>query len=560
MVIDPDADRTERTKTMKRTRQLLLGAACLLAAACGSDDATVDDARVGEADSAPAMHVMKRVRDKFEVTYQPDTVIVSDKAMQYLATPVVGSNRLEFSREAKPHLDLEEGKVTIFPMAALVRVVSWEETADRIVVRTEPASLTDAIKDADIQSEVEISWQQLTSRNEIGQPGFRLSLLRDAVASDGVGEASTSISYTWKHPTGLKIDFKLKPESADKLGFEISASASGTAYKKSVKPDEFARMFPTRYRNGNAFQPVMADESLGPNSRTASAGSTIDNSRSTGSAAYEPPDGAPATAPGDSDGLTVSLKGGTKGFAKASGHMSGFTQLLDLEIRDGEVQDMVIDFKSLSGEVKLEAAALQGLVSTFNLSIPVEYSFTVPLGGIIPLTFTLGAEISFRPIIEQGTSGSSQLCFLVAYDGSTGLEWSDGSFSNQSSVRRRDVGTCPNQETVSAGRLTVGMGATFNFPKFKVSLFHLPVATSIYVSSDGVTTYEPGIASALKACQAGKIDLKLVVEATMKLLGIADAKVQAKLWQGKKEWTCEGTVVASTFDKGGGEQQSVSDR
>ena len=220
---------------------------------------------------------------------------------------------------------------------------------------------------------------------------------------------------------------------------------------------------------------------------------------------------------------------------------------------------MVIDFKSLSGEIKLEAAALQGLLSTFRLNIPIEYTFTVPIGGVLPLTFTLGADLSFRPILDMGTAGSSQMCFVIAYDGSTGLEWSDGTFSNQSTVTRRDVSTCPDQETVSAGRLTVGLGATFNFPKFKVSLFHLPVATSIYVSSDGVTTYEPGIASAMKPCQAGKVDLKLVIDATLSLFGLSN-KVEAKLWQGKKEWKCDETVVATTFDKAGGEKQSVSER
>ncbi len=543
---------------MRKTRVFLCGVAALAVAACGSDE-PADGPSAVAGDSESSMHVMRQVKDKYDVTYQPGTVIVSDKAMQYMATPVIGSNRLEFSIDAKPHLDLEKNQVTIFPMAALVRVISWEEQADRIVIHTGPATLTEAIKDAVIQTEVRIDWQELAARANEAAPGVRFSLFSDAVASD---ELSTSFSHTWKHDeTGLKINFKLKPESADKLGFEITASAGKKAYKKSIKRDEFARLFPTRYANANAFQPVAAEESLGPNSRFADAGGTVDNARTGGdeSESYQPPDAPPAEAPGEPGELTASVSGGTKGFAKASGHMSGFSQLMDLQIRDGEVQDFVLDFKSLSGEIKLEAASLQGLVSTFNLSVPIEYTFTVPVGGIIPLTFTLGADVSFRPIIEQGTSGSSKLCFVIAYDGSTGLEWSDGAFSNQSTVTRREVDTCPDQETVSAGRLTVGMGATFNFPKFKVSLFHLPIATAIYVSSDGVTTYEPGIASALPACQAGKVDLKLVVEATMQLLGLVDTKVQAKLWQGKKEWTCDNTLVVTEFDKNAGDKKRTSD-
>ncbi|MEO1246442.1 MAG: hypothetical protein AAFX56_12240 [Pseudomonadota bacterium] len=528
---------------LRHTIVLTLG---LLAVSCSSDDPPTSPALGGGDDRQ--MHTMERLKEKYEVSYQPGTVIVSNEAMRYMARPVFDSNELVFSLDAKPHLDLEENAVTIFPMAALVRVVSWRESGDSIIVQTEPAALTDAIKDADIESVVEIGWSQVVSQHAAPESGIRFSLIPAAHAGEETGRMYGSISQSFEHE-GIKLTYSLKPQSADRLNFQITLSANKEMYKKALKQEDLERKYPTSYVNGDAFQPVRADESYGDNTRDTGTGADY---------SQPPSEAGGSNYLGDTGGGVSANVKGAIGFAKATGHISGFQQWFDLKISDGVPQDVYIDFKSLSGEVKLEAATLAGLVSTMQLSVPIEYVVTVPIGGIIPLTFTIGADLSFRPIIERGTSGSSKLCMMFAYDGSTGLRYSNGSFSNESTFRKRTASMCKNDETVSAGRLTVGLGTTFKVPRFKVSLFRLPIATSIYFMMDGVTTYEPGIASAMQACQAGKQHLAVIAQATMKLLGIINTEVHAKLWDLKKEWTCEKKLVTTTFDKAGGEQKSES--
>ncbi|MDJ0709674.1 MAG: hypothetical protein QNJ14_04750 [Woeseiaceae bacterium] len=533
---------------MNRTNHAGLLALTLVVAACGSDGPEPQADAYGNPEEQ--IHTMERLKEKFEVTYQPGTVIVDNEAMRFMARPVIESNELVFDKDAGPYLDLQQGAVTIFPMAALVRVKSWAERGDSIVIQTEPALLTDAIKDADIESIVEIGWTQMVSQSDSPDAGIRIELIPTAYAEEEVGEVYGSISQTIK-AGGMAITYKLKPQSLDRLDFEVSISANKEMYKKSVKQEEFKRDHPTRYVNAGDFHPVPANESYGDNLRDT--GSDTDYTQP-----Y--PDADNRNYEGDTNRRLSGNVKGSIGFAKATGHISGFQQWFDLEISDGVPQDVYIDFKQLSGQMKLEAASLEGLLSTMKLSVPVEYVITVPIGGVLPLTFTLGADLSFRPIIEQGTSGSSKLCMIFEYEGSTGLRFSDGSFKNESTFRKRSAELCKRDETVSAGRLTVGMGTTFNIPKFKVSLFRLPIATSIHLMMDGVTTYEPGIASALQACQHGKQHLAVIAQATMKLFGILNTEVHAKLWDYKKEWTCEGTVVTSTFDKAGGEKKKESKR
>ena len=525
---------------------------------CGKDESDPPERPGSKSDgdiiAEGGMHSVRKIKDKFEVTYQDDTVIVAEDAMRYMAPITDDYQNLEFSIEAKEHLNLEQGKVTIFPLAALGRVESVQERGDKILVKLSPAKLTDAIKDADIESVVEIGWKKLTdgSASNFGiKPAgpITISIFNQAIAADEVGvwENSITFKFTYKH---VEFEFKLIPESLDKLKFEISAKASTKAHKKPIKPEEVARDFPNQrvnasnahadYYHHDEFQPVASDG-------VPSGGEPSGGEWSEG-------DGGD----GWSESLGDHLVGEIKGVAKVTGHISGLTQALDMEINDGALGKFYFDLKQLSGEMKIESVSLSGLASTINLKIPLEYSIPIAI-GFIPSTLKIGAELSFRPIVDLGTSGSSQLCFMARYDGSTGFKWENGSFSNQSVVRERTAETCPDSETVSAGRVTVGMGTTAKFPSISLEIFGETLVPNLYVKLDGVTTYEPGIASAQKACQAGKEELALIFKAVLSFLGI-EAETESMLWQHKKEWTCDGTVVETTFDKAGGKQKSESSR
>ena len=409
---------------------------------------------IGTQSTDESMHAMTIKESKYEVTYQPDTVVVAQEAMQFLSTPIRGKNELVFAAAAKLHLNLEKGKVTIFPMAALVRVQSWQEVGGNIVVQTAPAVLTDAIKEADIRSLTEISWNELLAQADEQERAFTFHLFPEAVAEEELGHAYASFSRTFGPFKGLSVTFTLKPEAGNKLAYEITAKASKKAHKNPINRSQFAERYGTSYLNANEFQPVSSEY--------------VDNTRGF-SGEEEPVDYTSSESLRSSRDSSVGLEGGTKGFLKASGSISGFQSRFNLQIRSASVNSVDFDFSSVQGDMKLESASLSGLASTFHLKIPIEYSITVPLGGVIPLTFTLGAELSFRPIVDVGTAGSAKLCFYARYDGSTGLQYSNGIFSNQSQVSERTTENCPDTDTVSAGRVTVGMGSTVTFPAETVS-------------------------------------------------------------------------------------------
>jgi hypothetical protein len=81
-------------------------------------------------------HSVRVIKEKYEVVYQDDTVIVSEEAMRSLLSISEDQETLEFEGTARPLLNLQRGKVTIFPLTALRRVVSWQETGEKIIVET----------------------------------------------------------------------------------------------------------------------------------------------------------------------------------------------------------------------------------------------------------------------------------------------------------------------------------------------------------------------------------------------------------------------------------------
>lgn len=523
---------------------LLLGS-CQLLVSCGSDDGSdgsqSDD---GVVTSVGAFHSVRTIKEKFEVTYHDDTVIVSEDAMRFMAPTYDDPKLLEFSIDAEPYLNLEAGKVTIFPRAVLRRVVSWQKSGDKILVKTEPAILTEAYKDADIESVVEIGWQKLqqgavvsTGIQQNGPVTFRFFSDAYAEDTDGTGEWTTEFSRKFKHK-GLTVEFKLMPESWDKLKFEITASASKAANKKSFNEEEIAANFPNQRVNaGTAHADYYHHDEFMPVESDGIAEEDSDRSMTS---------------------FTAGLSGNAKGFAKATGYISGLTQVLDIEINDSELGAFYYDLKSLQGQLKIESVSMEGLIGTFNLKIPLEISIPMLVGGL-PVTLKLGAEFSFRPIVKSGSEGSAKMCFIASYDGSTGLRFENGTFKNEAVTREKTADTCPNSETVSAGKFTVGLGTTVKFPSVSLQLFRIPVVANIHVKLDGTTLYEPGILNARPACQSGTEDIALIVKATLKFLGF-DIETHSKLWQTKKEWNCDKKIIKSTFDKDRGEQSTVSSR
>lgn len=507
-------------------------------AACGEQTQTPDY----------AMSSLDVLTSRVEVDYVPEAHVVDEEVMAYFLSDLEAPPEvLVFSREAKDRLGLQEGQVTVFPRVALRRVDSWREVDDTVEVQTSPALFTEAFENADIEVVSRINWRAPPGQGvqvAFGTP--TLTLFPSAHAAEGA-PWSISRSLTLK---GVQVGLKLTPKSADRLEFEVTGKISKSAKMKSIVPAEALRAAPVQsvdYRG--SYHPDTAWD----NTRDGS-GATGDTGPPTATTQVLDGEETPAYAPepaSSASGASGSL-GATVGSVKVSGHISGFEQALNLGVANRQLQDFEFKIRDLEGEVRLEGAGLSDAAGSFSLKLPLEVSIPLPT-GIIPTRLKLGASLEMRPQVH---TGSSKFCFKATFSGDSGFSYRDGGLKNESSAGSHRVGNCEEEETVSAGRLTVAFGANATVPQLSLQIFGNTLVPSMGLKYAGVTKYEPGILSARPACQAGSTDLAMVMNVVLDFLGTQLSR-EAKLWQKKREWNCDGTVTESSYDRFSGEQTST---
>lgn len=540
-------------KSIMRNFSMVL-LACLVSS-CSSD---TKETAAGTDFSQGVAHNTEILHSVYDVTYQDDTIIVSDDAMQYFQYASDDLTTLTFRKDAGPLLDLEKGKVTIFPLTALRRVTSWSEEGDSIIVNTEYAALTDAIKDGKIELTAKVSWQPGLRQTKLTSSTQRtwlppISVFPTAHADDDI-DLIDSISMKLPIKSlGLDLGMKLTPETTDKLKFEVTVKASKAFFRKSITRHDALLAYPPRTVNSFNWYGTNTVPDAGRTESDYSSGGAATN------AVGGDPDSIPENSRSDAAGEAI-FRGGVEAlnpqaFGKISGHISGFTPTLRIRIEDSEVKHFLFRIDDLKGEAKLEGASLDSVVGTANLKIPLEIGIPLPVGGM-PVELKLGAEFSFRPIVHTGTA---KLCFDAKFDANTGVEFRDGNLTNSSAGLNRSLQTCSESETVAAGRITVGMGATAKFPSVSLSLFRDVVVPNVHIHFNGVINYEPGILSAQRACQSGKASVGAIIALKLKLFKILSMDKQAKLWETEKEWTCDKQLVERKFDKETGEKETVSD-
>ena len=475
----------------------------VVVAGCGQEPS------VPASDSTAGFSDQTTLKEIYDVEYADGVAIIDDDAMEHLQSATDG--KLTFSSDAKGVENLTPGQVVVFSKHTLGRVISVDKSGAGIVVRTTPAKFTEAFRNATIELETRVAWRQPVA--VAVQPRFQL--IRSAVADDAT-EWAIKGKFDYK---GVKADVAFKPKSADRLEIEINAKMKSITRSESV--DHSNRT------------PVTANDILDPDA-------SLDYS-----AGIPETSGAPT--PGEKVGATVAK-------VKVTGHISGFVQALQINVRDSNLEKFDFRIRDLEGEIRVEGAGLQDAAGSFELSLPIEYIIPVPI-GVIPVAVKVGASIKLTPQVHLG---SSKFCFRAQYAASSGLSFETGSLKNQSKVKTKKVNLCGKEETVSAGRITVGFGATANVPEVSLLIFGNTIVPSIGLNYGGVTNYEPGILSAQKACQSGNTDLKAVVKIVLSFFGV-EVEGEHKLWQQKKEWTCDGKIVLTSFDPINGEKKTTTD-
>ncbi len=497
---------------MKRlTRVLLLTVAAALVA-CGDDPAD------STAQSGGGFSTTTTLKERYEVEYVDGVALIESDTVSHLISHDLATGTLTFSADARDELDFSPGQVVVFSRLSLGKIKAVRESGDNIIVETTPALFTEAFLNADIELETRVGWREPAT--VVNLPGFQL--IQSAVADE-----SWSIGHKFKYK-GVDVNVKFMPKSADRLEFEINAKLS-----KDAKMKGFTRA-----------------EAAGKSEKKTVTAADILNLDET--PAYSA--GLPEPETGDRMPTLTGSAGGSVAAVKATGHITGFVQALQINVRQSSLKKFDFRLKELKGELRVEGAGIADAAGSFDLKLPLEYIIPLTVGAI-PMAVKIGAGLKLTPQVH---TGSSKFCFKASYEASSGLSFETGSLKNRSNVKTRKADLC-GKETVSAAPITVGFGASANFPEISLLIFGNTIVPSIALQAGGSTLYEPGIASAMKPCQAGKVDLQALVKISLAFFGVSMER-EAKLWQRKKEWTCEGNIVETTFDPVNGEKKETRKR
>jgi hypothetical protein len=108
---------------------------------------------------------------KFEVTYQPETVVIDPATTQKSFEGVSADGAVFVFNTSVPAIrGLKAGSVLLLQGLALKKVVAVETAGDSLIVATVPATLTDAIQDGHIQFDAPITFDDSGSSASLGAP------------------------------------------------------------------------------------------------------------------------------------------------------------------------------------------------------------------------------------------------------------------------------------------------------------------------------------------------------------------------------------------------------
>lgn len=442
---------------------------------------------------------------EYSVVYQPGVKVIDGEMAN--CTYDLDKGEFIFEEPTPKLLRMDPGDLVLFSSTAARKVTGVKESGNKLILQTDPALLTEIIKDGRIRLDATTKWKPETNLQSqlmsVGHPIASPLLM----LSSGTGRPSISVTKKWKLK-GWDISFSMKAKSADTLEYTISASTTKKLNNQTIRQNELLEAFGMQEINlprGNFSTSRLSDEDF----QTA-RDHGMDNEVN----------------------VDISETQNVKGFLKAKGHISGFKHIVDIEITDGDLVKFHSNLEDLEGKVELRSVGLGGLSGLFSFNMPISLNIPYQVGPI-PIWIKLGSKLSLRP---QVRGGSSQMCWSVDYKANSGFTYEAANgWENKSDLVERKLETCG--DVISAGGITLGLGGTVEFPKMSISMLGEPIVVSSYVSVDGHTLYEPGILSAKKACQSGGIEVAWIIDATLKFLGL-EAKAENKLWYYKEKWPC----------------------
>ncbi len=387
-----------------------------------STDAGDQAAAVQALDETQRTHLVEGGETTWDVTYDPATTVVDGEALAALTSgdPATGTYTFDTDGADAAGLDLSEGRVLLVAGQAVRRITAVDDGGATTTVRTEQATLADAIDEGTVAWDVPIRFdfdQFLTATGDGSGP----SRMRGAAAPTVAGEAQLA-SIAMRMPDGRTVPL----QSSDEIGQEIKDSIT-------VKPEQGAVEW-TYGSHGNKYQ-----------FRLTAKGDAVDIlvvvSRESGR------------------GATMAFRG--------EGTIGSLRSVSSSNYHDSELTGSDVELQELASDLDLSLSVAGAGVSPVDFEIPVPMLTYTWLVGPVPVTLDLTAEIIGNVDAQANASATAKSSF--SYRGSAGFRFEGADVSTSGAT---DVDEMDPEPADSAAGMGIDVDAQFGlgFPSVSLSV------------------------------------------------------------------------------------------
>ena len=311
-----------------------------------------------QSETAAPVDLSSQPGSKFDVTYQPETVVIDPATTEKSFEGVSPDGALLVFNTSVPAIrGLRPGSVLLLQGLALKKVVAVEQHGASMIVATRPATLTDAIKDGHIHWDTPINF-------------------------DGAGSTASA---------GIPMGGQ---------GHYASSAWEGTPWGMAMVPATLL-----------APPPLPVAWIASPNDQSDSEGDwkfTTKFTKEAGKLNLE------VDIKGAAEGMTVDVTG--------RGHIQSFGLMTDIQISHGVIEQFQYVAKNLRGEVTIDFIAAKsgdGQVKGLEIKLPHPFETPLPIGGI-PFVLSIGETVIIKPALS-GKNQMAEGHFKIRYGGGQGF-------------------------------------------------------------------------------------------------------------------------------------------
>ncbi len=438
-------------------------------------------------------HLLTDVDTTWDVTYKPDTTLVSGDGLAALKSEdASGTYTFDEKAARAAGLDLDKGRVLLLAGKALRRITSVKSDGGTITVKTEQASLDDAIQAGTVAWDVPIEFDFDQFFTDV-KPG-KLKSEPSAMKLGGLTATTPQLSQiSMAMPDGRTVPV---------MSSDDDSIAEALLDSIEVKPESGSVAW-TFSSHGNKYQ-----------FRLTSKGDSVDI-------------------------LIVVSRGGdakpTMAF-RAEGSMGSFRSSSNNTYAGGSLATSDVKLDNLSGDLKLSLAAAGAGSAPVEMDVPVPMLTFTWMVGPVPVTIDIKAKIVGNIKTEVNASATAKSSFT--YKGDVGFKYQGTKVTASGAT---DVDEMDPEPADSAAPMSVNVDAQFGvaFPYVSLSILGQGLIPNIKLGTViGTSLQWGGPAAGFPAssiCKSAYVRMEVTGGYDFEILGRKLASDEFDIYKDKKK-------------------------